>query len=256
MTDSREAPLYLVTGVANEASIAWGVADRLLSQGARCILASLPRNKHRAEKLVARAGYEATVVSCDVTDPESLEAVGAAVAAEGGSLAGVLHSIAYANMEDLERATVDVSREGFLEAMDISVYSLLALVRAVRPSLHEGAAVVALTYHGSQRCMPGYNLMGVAKAALESACRYLAHDLGPDGIRVNCASPGALLTLSSSAFLDIQENIERAAEASPIRAPTSMEDVSSTVCFLLSGAAAGITGQVIYIDNGLSIMGG
>lgn len=247
---------YLITGVANEASIAWAVAERLLRDGNSCVLASLPSNLHRTEKLLKRGGYAATTVPLDVRDEASIETLGALLAERGEPLAGVLHSIAYANMEDLQGPTMDTSRSGFLESMDISVYSLIALVRAARPCLDAGSSIVALSYNGSQRCSPGYNMMGIAKAALESACRYLAYELGAKGIRVNCASPGPLLTLSSSAFPDIQEMIERAAAASPLRVPVRMEDVAAGICHLLSDQAAGITGQLVYIDNGLSIMGG
>jgi enoyl-[acyl-carrier protein] reductase I len=249
-------PIHVITGVANEASIAWAVAERLLRSGEPCLLASLPRNVRRAEKLLERANYVAPVIGLDVGDESSFAVLSAAVAAQGQRVASVLHAIAYARMEDLQAPTLEASREGFLESIDISVYSLLALVRALRPFLAPEASVVTLSYHGAQKCMPGYNIMGIAKAALESAVRYLAYELGAAGIRVNCASPGALLTLSSSAFPEIQESIERGAASSPLRAATRMEDVSAAVCFLLSGAAAGITGQVVYLDNGLSIMGG
>jgi enoyl-[acyl-carrier protein] reductase I len=254
MTDGR--PLYVISGVANEASIAWAVADRLLKEGRSCLLACFPKNLHRAEKLLKRHGYEAQLVAIDVNDDESIRRLASTIEESGRQVAGLLHSIAFANVEELQGATLETSREGFVEAMNVSVYSLLALVRAVRGRLMSDASVVAMTYHGSQRCIPGYNVMGIAKAALESACRYLAHELGPHGIRVNCASPGALLTLSSSAFPDVQEGIERGAAWSPLRRATRLEDVAATVCFLLSPEAAGVTGQTVYVDNGVSIMGG
>jgi enoyl-[acyl-carrier protein] reductase I len=248
--------INLITGVANEQSIAWAVADRLLRTGHRCILASLPGNVRRAEKLVARAGYDARVLPLDVSADGSLEQLRSTLIEVDAVVDAVLHSIAYAELDDLEGPTLEVSRTGFLKSMDISVYSLIAIVRAVRSRLRCGSSVVALTYHGSQKCIPGYNLMGVVKAALESGCRYLANDLGGDGIRVNCVSPGALLTLSSSVFPRIDESIERAALAAPIKAPTRMEDVASVICYLMSAAAGGVTGQTVYVDNGVSIMGG
>jgi enoyl-[acyl-carrier protein] reductase I len=252
MTEPR--PLYLLTGVANEASIAWGVADSLMRRENRCLLGVLPKNVHRAQRLVKEKGYDAEIVPLDVSQEASIAALAALVA--GQELAGLLHSIAYANFEDLQGTTLETSRSGFLESLDVSVYSLIALIRAVRPALRSGSSIVALSYHGSQKCMPGYNVMGIAKAALESACRYLAFELGADGIRVNCASPGALLTLSSSAFVDIQENIERGSACSPLREPTRMADVAAAICYLLSRDAGGITGQTVYVDNGISIMGG
>jgi enoyl-[acyl-carrier protein] reductase I len=250
--------LYLVTGAANEASIAWAVAAGLLGDNTRCILAAMPRNVRRVEKLVQRSGYSADVLPLDVKEDASLVELAASVRArigDEGMLAGILHAIAYANMDDLAAGVVDTTRAGFLEALDVSVYSFLALVRHMRPLLGRGASVVALTYHGSQKCIPGYNVMGIAKAALESACRYLAYDVGKDGIRVNCVSPGPLLTLSSSAFPEIEAKLERAGRASPLGVPTQMDDVSATIRYVLSPAAAGITGQCIYVDNGLSGMG-
>jgi enoyl-[acyl-carrier protein] reductase I len=249
-------PLFVVTGVANEASIAWAVAAHLLGQRRRCVLASLPKNLHRARQLLRRTGYEADVVPLDVTEDDSIAQLAEHVAKDGAPVAGLLHAIAYANLDDLQGATFETSRAAFLESMDISVYSLLALTRALRPYLGPGASIVALTYHGSQRSIPGYNLMGVAKAALESACRYLASELGPHGVRVNAASPGPLLTLSSSAFPDIQEDIARSAAFAPLRRATRVEDVATTVSHLLSPESAGVTGQVIYVDNGISIVGG
>lgn len=259
--------LYLVTGVANEQSIAWAVAEELWRGGDRCALAVLPRNLRRVEKLVAGAGRAAAVLPLDVRDDASLAALAEGLRAlreqgapgapigQGAPLAGVLHSIAHARGEELMGTTLEVSREGFLEAMDVSVYSLLALLRAAEPLLGEGSSVVALSYHGAQKCLPGYNLMGVAKAALESACRYLAHDLGGRGIRVNALSAGPLLTLSSAAFDGIEEKIARSGERAPLGRPTAMADVASAICHLLSARAGGITAQCLYVDNGLSSMG-
>lgn len=257
MAEALDAgPLYLIAGVANEASIAWGVAQRILAAGHPCMITSLAKNLHRVHKLVTRAGFEAEVVALDVSDDASLRQLAETVESSGRRIAGVLHAIAYARIEDLQGSTLGVSRAGFIEAMNVSVYSLLALLRSVRPWLDAGSSIVALSYHGSQRCISGYDLMGIAKAALESACRYLANELGRDGIRVNCASPGPMLTLSSSAFEDIQEKIERAAELAPLRSVVRMEDVASVVWHLLSQQSAGVTGQVLYVDNGLSILGG
>lgn len=246
---------YLITGVANDASIAWAVTLALLEARSRCILCVLPRNVRRAEKLVARSGYSAEVLPLDVRDEAALSALGATLAARGESLDGVLHAIAYAPMEDLQGMVFESSRAGFLETIDVSVYSLLALVRLSRPLLKAGASVVALSYHGSQKCMPGYGLMGIAKAGLESACRYLAYELGGAGIRVNCVSPGPLLTLSSSAFSDIDAKIAQSGAINPLRHPTRMPDVADAIAYMLSPRSGGITGQCICVDNGQSILG-
>lgn len=249
------ARLHVITGVANEQSIAWAVAAQLLTAGERCLLLALPRNVRRAEKLVEHAGFTARVLPLDVRDDASLAAVAAVLAERDEPLGGVLHAIAYAAGDELSGPTLEVSRAGFLEAMNVSVYSLLALVRTVRPAMRAGSSVVALSYHGAQKCMPGYNLMGIAKAALESACRYLAYDLGPEGIRVNAVSAGPLVTLSSSAFAGIEERVARAGARSALRRPTELRDVAAAICHLLSDHSDGITAQCLYVDNGLSAMG-
>lgn len=246
---------YLISGVATEHSIAWAAAERLLQEGAICYVASLPANVKRARRLMRTFSKEDDVLPLDVRSDSSLEALGAMLAERGALLDGLLHSIAYAPLEDLAEGTMDTTRAGFLETMEVSVYSLCALVRASRSALKNGSSIVALTYHGSQRAIAGYGLMGPAKAALESLVRYLACELGPRGIRVNAVSPGPILTPAASAFGDIEAKIEAAARRAPTRARTTQAQVAEVVRTLFAPESGAITGQCIYADNGLSIVG-
>ncbi len=246
------APHYLITGVANEWSIAWAVVERVLERGGVCHLACLPANERRVRKLMRARNLEELVYPVDVTREDELEQLAQAIAARTDSLAGVLHAVAYADLEELQAGLLSSTREGFAKAMDVSVYSLVGLCRAARPLLRTGSSVVALTYHGSQVCIPGYNVMGVAKAALESLARYLASELGPHGIRVNTVSPGPILTLAASVFDDIEGKIERAAQLSPLRQRTSQQHVAGLVDYLFSEASSAVTAQCLYVDHGLS----
>lgn len=247
---------YLVTGVASEESLAWGVARRLLERGHSCIVAALPSNVRRARRLMRAYGAEDAVLPLDVCSEASLAELGAHIEQRNTQLDGVLHAIAYAPMEDLAETVCMVSRAGFLTAFEVSVYSLSAVLRVCMPSLRSSASVVALTYQGSQRVMQDYGIMGPAKAALECLVRYLASDLGASGIRVNSVSPGPVLTLAASVFPGIESKLEQAANRSPLRQRTTHEQVAETVEFLLGNGAAGITGQCIHVDQGLSILGG
>lgn len=243
---------FLITGVANSASIAWAVTRLLVAEGSDCLLAIHPANRRRVEKLLDREGLHADCVDLDARDDGSFRAMGERLTQKGTKLAGVLHAIAYANMDDLLGRTVDASRQGFLEAIEVSAYSFLALVRTTEPFLDENSGVVALTYFGSQYCIPGYNIMGVAKAALESSARYAAGELGGRGIRVNTVSPGPLLTLSSSVFPDIERSLAQSARQGALKSELSVDAVAKTICHLLGPSAAAVTGQCIRVDNGLS----
>lgn len=246
---------YLISGVANEHSLSWEVARQLLDGGSRCFLPCLPANQKRVARLAAPYSERALVLPTDVTSSEDCERLMVEVGTHADRLTGVLHSIAFCAVEELQAGTLATSRVGFLQAMDVSVYSLIALTRAVRRFLHEGSSVVTLSHYGAQKCVPGYNIMGVAKAALESLVRYLAYELGEAGIRVNSVSAGAVLTLSSSVFEDIEEKIAAGIRNSPLRRGTTQTDVAAAVLYLFGPQAQAITGQCIFVDNGLSSMG-
>jgi enoyl-[acyl-carrier protein] reductase I len=246
---------YLITGVAMEESIGWAAAERLLREGATCYVAALPTNVKRARRLMRAFSQEDHVIPLDVRSEASLTELGALLVARNRLLDGVLHSIAYAPADDLAGPVTDVTRTGFLETMEVSVYSLCALVRAATPVLQAGSSIVALTYYGSQKAMHGYGVLGAAKAALESLVRYLASELGPRGIRVNSVSPGPILTPAASAFGDIQSKIEEAALRAPLRQRTTQAQVAEVVRLLFSPEFGAVTGQCVHVDHGLSIVG-
>jgi enoyl-[acyl-carrier protein] reductase I len=253
---SLEGQHFVVTGVANEWSLAWAVVSRLAGQGASCHLACVPANRKRVDRLVRDLGAPGVFVyELDVRSDESVAGLVTAVRARAERITGLLHSIAFADVEELEAGLLETSRAGFALAMDISVYSLASLCRAFAPALGPESSVVAMTYHGSQKVIPGYGIMGVAKAALESLVRYLASELGARGVRVNSVSAGPVLTLAASAFPDIEAKIERAAKASPLRRAIRQDDVAGMVEYLFSKSSSAVSGQCMYVDAGLSTMG-
>lgn len=246
---------YLVTGVANEWSIAWATAERLLAAGTQCFVACLPANRERVRRLMAPYGATETLLDLDVGSDASLAAMCGEIARRTDRLTGLLHSIAFADAEELGEGILGTTRAGFGLALDRSVYSLLALTRELEPLCGQDTSIVTLSYYGAQKCMPGYGVMGVAKAALESLVRYLAHEVGPKGVRVNAVSAGAVVTLSSSVFPDIHDKVANAASVAPLRRATTQKDVADLVSFLFSPAAGAISGQCVFADHGLSCLG-
>lgn len=250
----------LVMGIANDRSIATSVAKALHAQGARLGFSHLPdapgkdRNRQRLDKITA-AMDPFVAEPCDVKDDASISAFFAKVAEKTERLDFIVHSIAYAPTEDLKKATVDVSRAGFLEAMDVSVYSLLAVARHGRELMTEGGSLVTMTYFGSEKVLPGYNMMGVCKSALEASVRYLAHDLGAKGVRVNGVSAGPIKTLASSAVGDFKKMLEKNAETAPLGRNVTGEDVAGATVYLVSPLANGVTGETHHVDAGYNIMG-
>jgi enoyl-[acyl-carrier protein] reductase I len=194
-------------------------------------------------------------MACDVSRDEELAALTAALQADAITLDAVVHSIAFANRDDLANPFVETSREGFVLAQDISAYSLVAVARACAPLMAAGGSILTLTYLGSTRVVPNYNVMGVAKAALEACVRYLASDLGPANIRVNAISAGAVKTAAARAIKDLSKMMEAAAAHSPLRRNTDPAEVADTAVFLASHLGRGVTGNVIYVDAGYQIMG-
>ncbi len=248
----------LVTGIANNRSIAWGIAQQLHKAGANLGITYLPDDKGKLEKKVAELvePLQPTLfVPCDVQKDEQVEAAFATVREKWGRLDVLIHCLAFANRDDLSGDFSNVSREGFNLALDVSAYSLVQLCRAAKPLMTEGGAVVTLTYLGGVRVVPNYNVMGIAKAALEMNVRYLAAELGPQNIRVNAISAGPIRTLASSAVGGILDMIHHVEKVAPLRRTVTQTEVGNAAAFLCSDLSTGITGQVLYVDAGYEIMG-
>lgn len=252
----------LVFGIANDRSIAWAITQHLHAEGAALGFTHLPDKdleRRKAEKKL-RALVEPLeaklVLPCDVQNDADLDAVFAAAGETFGKIDFVLHSIAYAPIEDLKGPVSDVSREGFKLSMDISVYSLISLAKRAKAMLNPGGSILTMTYLGGEKVIPGYNIMGLCKAALESAVEYLASELGPQGVRVNALSAGPLKTLASSAVGDFSKMLQLYETFSPMRRNITPEEVGKTGMFLLSDLASGVTGETLHVDCGYHIMGG
>jgi enoyl-[acyl-carrier protein] reductase I len=246
----------LILGVANEFSIAWAITKKLHEEGAELGFTHLPGDKmeRRVRRLAEPIGAR-LITPCDVQKDEDVARVFAEARATYGTLDFVLHSIAFAPVDDLKCAFVHASREGFKTAMDISVYSLAIVARQAAESMPQGGAIVTLTYFGGERVVPGYNLMGVCKAALDAAVKYLAFDLGPRKIRVNAVSAGPVKTLAASAVGDFDRLAGLYEMSAPMDRNITREEVGATGMFLLSEYASGITGEVLHVDGGYNVMG-
>ena len=248
--------LSLVAGVANHRSIAWAIAQALDREGARLALSYLgERQKEGIDKIVDQLQQTPLLVPCDVAEDDSVAAAFDTVSREFGRLDCLVHSIAFANPQDLDSRYTDTSRQGYHLALDVSAYSLNCLVRGAENLMPEGGGIVAMTYLGSERAVPKYNVMGVAKAALESGIRYLASELGEKGIRVNGLSAGPLKTLAARGIKDFNTMHKLHAERAALRRNTTIEEVADAALFLCSPLSRGITGEVIYVDGGYRIMG-
>ncbi len=250
-----EGKRALVTGVANRWSIATGVARKLHEQGAAIALTYQgERVKGEVEKLAAELGG-APVLECDVSDDASLTAMREALLNGFGHIDVLVHSIAFANKEDLAGKVFDTSRPGFALALDVSAYSLIALVSALRELLNDGASIMALTYLGSTQIVPNYNLMGIAKAALEATVRYLSFDLGERGIRVNAISSGPIKTASMRQVGGATRMLDVVPKVAPLRRNVTSEDVGNMAVFLASDLASAVTADVHFVDAGYHAMG-
>ena len=251
-----EGKTGFVAGVANHRSIAWAIARALDREGARLALGYLSdRERQGIEKLVDQLEHPPVLIQCNAADDDSVQQAFDQLSQEFDRLDCLVHAIAFAKREDLDGRYVDTSRDGFHLALDISSFSLNCLVRAAEPLMSEGGSVVALTYLGSERAVPRYNVMGVAKAALESAVRYLAGELGGQGIRVNGLSAGPIKTLAARGIKDFSSMLDLHAERSALRRNVEVEEVADTALFLCSGLSRGITGEIIFVDGGYRIMG-
>ncbi|MCL6543710.1 MAG: enoyl-ACP reductase [Bryobacteraceae bacterium] len=250
-----EGKTALILGIANKWSLAYAIAGAFRREGARLVLTYQgARQKETVEEL-GRELDAALVRPCDVSLDEELERLAAELQGAGMRLDAVVHSIAFAQREDLTRPFAETSRQGFLLAQDISVYSLVAVARMAAPLMTEGGSITTLSYLGANRVIPNYNVMGVAKAALEAAVRYLASDLGPRGIRVNAISAGPVKTASARAVKDFSTILDFVAQRAPLRRNTDPAEVGDTAVFLASDLGRGVTANVIYVDAGFQAMG-
>lgn len=247
----------VVMGVANERSLAWGVAKSLFSVGANVIFTyRKERSLVKLEKLLSSDGYEAKlIVQCDVNEDDSIHEAFGKIGAEVGTIHGVVHSLAFAHAEDLKNDFVETTRSGYAFAQDTSSYSLIATAREARPFMTDGGSIVTMSYLGAQRVLDGYNVMGVAKAALEASVKYLAFDLGKENIRVNAISAGAIRTLSAKGIASFNKILTQIEEQAPLRRNVTQEEVADMTLVTLSNLSRGVTGEIIYVDAGYNIMG-
>ena len=246
----------IVFGVANQRSIAWAIACAWHQAGAKLAFTYQgERLKENVEELAGTFGADTLILPCDVTKDEEIARVFATVGGHFGKLDLLLHSVAFAPRDALEGHFVQTSREAFRIAHDVSAYSLVALARAAAPLMTQGGSIMAMSYYGAEKVVPHYNVMGVAKASLEACCRYLAYDLGPQKIRVNCISAGPVNTLAARGIAGFNQMFKHYEEHAPLGRNVTPEELGATGAFLASDGAAAITGQVLYVDCGYQIMG-
>ncbi len=252
----------LILGVANDHSIAWAIAEKIMDAGGECGFSHLPdrpdderqRNRRRVALLTDKCEAAKFLVPMNVCKDEDIQAVMERAKEEFGKIDFLLHSIAFANLDDLKRDTLETSRDGFKMAMEISAYSLIAVCNAAKSILSENAAVLTMTYFGGEKAVPGYNVMGICKAALDASVRYLAYDLGAQGVRVNAVSAGPVRTLAGRGA-GVEDMLLLYEKMAPLGRNISHEEVGHSGAFLLSDAAGGITGEIMHVDAGYNIMG-
>ena len=255
MSKLLEGKLALILGIANKWSLAYSIAQAFSREGATLALTYLgDRQKQAIEELSADLNV-AAILPCDVTRDEELAALAASLGALGRPLDAVVHSLAFANREDLARPFLETGRAGFLLAQDVSAYSLVAVARATAPLMKDGGSLTTLTYVGATRVLPGYNVMGVAKASLEAAMRYLASELGPRNIRVNAISAGPVKTVSARAIKDFSAVLDAVGNRAPLRRNTEPAEVADAAVFLASDLGRGVTGNILFVDAGMQVMG-
>ena len=244
----------IIFGVANEMSIAWGIAQQLHAAGASLGFTYLNGSLEKRVRPLAESLGSTLILPCDVASDEQIEQTFAAVQQEWGKLDFMVHSLAFANREDLKQPFTQTSRQGFQLALDISAYSLVAMTRCAVPLMTDGGSIITMSYLGAERAVPGYNVMGVAKAALEAAVRYLAAELGEQRIRVNAISAGPIRTLAASAVGDFKSKIKLMDDFAPLRRTVSQEEVGKSALYFLSDLSTGVTGEVHYVDGGFNIV--
>ncbi|MGM8365693.1 enoyl-ACP reductase FabI [Virgibacillus sp. W0181] len=257
MSNLLQGKNIVIMGVANERSIAWGITKSLHNAGANLIFTNRQeRSYQKLSKLLEKNSIKAKqIVSCDVASDESIQSAFREIKEKTGTIHGLVHSVAFANREELQGDFSNTSRDGFLLSQNISAYSLVAVTREARKLMTEGGSIVTQTYLGAERAVKNYNVMGVAKASLESSVRYLAEDVGKNGIRVNAISAGPIRTLSAkgvSGFNEISSVIE---EKAPLRRNVDQDEVGDATLFFMSDLSRGVTGEVLHVDSGYHIVG-
>ncbi|RDW14976.1 enoyl-ACP reductase FabI [Oceanobacillus chungangensis] len=258
MSGLLEGKNIVIMGVANERSIAWGITRSLHNAGANLIFTNRQERSHqKLVKLLESNNMEATLlVNCDVASDESIQAAFAEIKEKVGVIHGVIHSVAFAKREELKGEYADTSRDGFLLAQEISAYSLVAVTNAAKELMTEGGSIVTQTYIGSERVIPNYNVMGVAKASLEASVRYLAEDMGKYNIRVNAISAGPIRTLSAKGVSGFNDKANVIVEKAPLRRNVDQDQVGDATLFFVSDLSRGVTGEVLHVDSGFHIIGG
>lgn len=244
----------VIFGVANDKSIAWGVARMLHEQGASLAFTYLNDSLEKRVRPLAESLDAELILPCDVSYDIQIEEAFAEIEKKWGKLDFMVHSIAFANRDDLRKPFSQTSRDGFSLAMDISAYSLVSLTRAAAPLMKDGGSIVTMTYLGSQRVVQGYNVMGVAKAALEASTRYLAAELGEQNIRVNALSAGPIRTLAASGISNFKDKVRLMENASPMHRTVTIEEVGKSSVYLLSDLSSGVTGEIHYVDCGFNVV--
>lgn len=245
----------LVMGVANDHSIAWGMAKMAHENGAELAFTYQGDSFERRVRPLADSVGSDIVLPCDVTDTASLDAVFDTIKESWGGLDFVLHAVAFSDKEELKGRYIDTTKDNFLQSLEISCYSFTAVAQRAAPLMQAGGSLVTLTYSGAERVMPNYNVMGVAKAALEASVRYLATDLGRDGIRVNAISAGPMRTLAGSAIASARTVFKWQGQHAPLRRNVTLEDLGGAGVYLMSDLSAGVTGEVMYVDSGYNVIG-
>jgi enoyl-[acyl-carrier protein] reductase I len=251
-----EGKKALILGLANDRSIAWGITKAFKEQGASIALSYMnDAIKKRVEPLAADIGAD-FIFEMDVTNDAHYDSMKEEVKKHWGKFDIIVHSLAFADKEDLSREFVHTSRKGFAMACDISAFSLVGVTDALHELMNDNGSIISMTYYGSQKVVKNYNVMGVAKAALEASTRYLAYDLGPRGIKVNCISAGPIKTLAASGIAGFRGLLNQVEEIAPMKKNVTPEDCGGAAVYLASSLSGGVTGQVLYVDSGLNILGG
>lgn len=252
MSELLTGKTIVIMGVANKRSIAWGCAQTALAQGAKLVLTY--QNERIKQSLQRFVPDEADLIECDVADDDNIAQTFTTIGECYGKIDGLVHAIAFADKETLEHGLVSTSRAGYDLAQEISAYSLIAVAKAAQPLMTDGGSIVTLTYFGSERAVPHYNMMGVAKAALESSMRYLASELGEQGIRVNAISAGAIKTLAVTGIKDHGNLLKISRERTVDGKDVTVTEIGNVAAFLMSDMATGVTGDVMYVDKGVHLI--